>query len=82
MSLLSQFYPNGVEKRPSVSAPIQINNLRYVLVHRFSLFWAVLEAKCATKCATAAKLCNRQKPPLAELSQQKYLDNLEDDGLV
>jgi hypothetical protein len=41
----------GLEKRPVISVAIQINNLRNVPVHRFSLFWAVLAAKCATECA-------------------------------
>jgi hypothetical protein len=38
---------------------IQINNLRYAVLHRNGVFWATLAAFCATECATRRILCNK-----------------------
>jgi hypothetical protein len=55
----------GLEIPSRSSAPKQINTLAYGPVPRFSLIWAVLAAKCATKCATRRIVCNGLMGPMA-----------------
>ena len=51
---------DGLEIPSRIPDPKQINTLAYVPVPRFSLIWASLAAKCATKCATPTIVCNRR----------------------